>query len=109
MVTKEEARSRVIAYLRGRWPDQAETWAVYEQVLEKPYGWLFSWDHKRYVEEKDKRSRLAGNGPILVAKSTGAIYQCGTAPPLDAHLERFERQIREEELAVAEMRHAKAM
>lgn len=92
MIDKAAARKKAREYLLKKAPGHAENWAIHDRTLDKPYGWIFFYDHRRYVEEKDRRSRLAGNGPILVENESGAVHQFGTAEPLDFYLSQFEQK-----------------
>jgi hypothetical protein len=92
MLDKLEAKEKVCEYLLSKYPGAADNWAIHEKTLDQPYGWVFFYDHKRYIQENDRRARLAGNGPILVDRTDGTIRQFGTADPLQFYLNEYERQ-----------------
>ena len=80
-------------YLKAKWPDYAHNYLIHEQVMEKPYGWICFWEHRKVIEENNRRYKLAGNGPILVEKENGQVHQIGTAEPLDYYLSIIEAKI----------------
>lgn len=57
---------------------------VENSTIEKPFGWVFFYNSKRFVETGESRYRLAGNGPVIVNKHTGSVEFFGAAkPPLE--------------------------
>jgi hypothetical protein len=61
-----------------------------EHTLERPYGWVFFYDSRGYIETGDLSQALAGNAPVLVHKKDGHIDILGTALPVEAYLAEFE-------------------
>ncbi|HEX8670643.1 MAG TPA: YrhB domain-containing protein [Longimicrobium sp.] len=61
-----------------------------DRTRELPYGWVFFYQSRRYVETGDPREMLAGNAPLLVTRS-GELYETGTAHPLETYLREYER------------------
>jgi hypothetical protein len=59
--------------------------------IEKPYGWIFFYTAKKYWETGDISHAIAGNGPIIVEKSTGTFHQLGTATPPDEQVREWEK------------------
>ena len=59
-------------------------------VLTKPYGWIFFYNSKRYIETKDPLDALGGNGPFVVLRADGAIYQLGSAREPEVYIYEFE-------------------
>jgi hypothetical protein len=45
-----------------------------------------------FLRTRDHCDALAGNGPILVSKTSGEIGSSGTAMPLEEYVRAFERQ-----------------
>jgi hypothetical protein len=78
------ARSWVEATSRG-------TGALHERVaLAKPYGWVFFWDGREYLETGNPRKRFAGNGPVIVNRVNGEVRATSAALPLDVSLAQYE-------------------
>jgi hypothetical protein len=61
-----------------------------EHTIEKPYGWIFFYNTRRYVETGDFIYGLGGNGPLVVESSTGRISRLGTARPLEDEIAAYE-------------------
>ena len=53
---------------------------VVTRVLTRPYGWVFSYTARRYIETGNSRYGLIGNSPFFVSK-TGEIARLSTAYP----------------------------
>ncbi len=61
-----------------------------QSTIEKPYGWVFFFNSKRFVETGDVFWALGGNSPILVEAESGRITLLGTATSVHDSLARFE-------------------
>jgi Immunity protein 35 len=78
-------RRLLVNYLKAR--QLADAWvaivsderAVIVNVSARPYGWVFFWESKRFLETNKTRDRLAGNAPILVDRIDGEVRVTGTA------------------------------
>lgn len=60
------------------------------RTVERPFGWVFFYQSRRYLETRDPSEVLAGNAPLIVDRLTGEITETGTAYPLDYYLSRYE-------------------
>ena len=40
-------------------------------TIEEPFGWVFSWNDRRYLETGDIKYALYGNIPVVVIRTTG--------------------------------------
>lgn len=61
-------------------------------TLHLPYGWVFFFNERRYIEENDIRYMLLGNAPIIVNKETGKLTVTGTAYNTKWYLEKYVEQ-----------------
>jgi len=61
-------------------------------TVERPFGWVFFYNSKRFVETGDRREALDGNAPIIVDRRDGSIHPTGTARPLESYIEKYERE-----------------
>ena len=57
-----------------------------EKTREEPFGWLFYYQSRAFIETGDIGSALAGNGPILVLRASGEVRRLGTAHPEEFYL-----------------------
>jgi hypothetical protein len=85
------------------------TGALHEDAaLAKPYGWVFFWDGKEYIETKNPRTRFAGNAPVIVDRIDGEVRVTGTAESLDVYLARYEATLPPARLAMTPEQPMKA-
>ena len=66
---------------------------VEKNTVEKPFGWVFFYNSKRYVETGEFRYRLAGNGPVIVNKHNGSVEFFGTNKPPQEIVEEYEKKL----------------
>lgn len=74
LLDKNEAKAVAREYLKS--VCEPETFPIEildEQTIERPYGWVFFYQSKKYLETGLISDALVGNGPILVDKSGHAI------------------------------------
>jgi hypothetical protein len=93
MVDHAAARALVMAQL-GAPPSLDDEWVILDEyTVERPWGWVFFYDSRRYQETRDLRFAVAGNAPYFVRRADGAIFVAGTAFPVEHYIERFEAGI----------------
>lgn len=63
-----------------------------DKYLPKPYGWVFFYNSKRYLETGDLSYALAGNAPFIVNRYDGSVTGTGTAYRLEHYLAEYEKQ-----------------
>lgn len=91
-ITREEASAtapKAIAGLRA----SAELVILEDKTLERDFGWVFFYTAKRYLETKDRKHLVPGNGPLVVEKDGATHFLSGSAPPQQA-IEEFEKRWR---------------
>jgi hypothetical protein len=93
-LTEREAHELVRAHLNRLFEFQEDGVVLLEDAtLRKPYGWVFFYQSRKYVELGNPADMLAGNGPIVVLEADGSIHELGTAHPTDRELRLFEQQM----------------
>jgi len=93
MISKSEAEALVGQYLRGK-ERPGLPFAIYEaKTIEKPYGWIFFYNSRKFIETQDMLSRLAGNGPIVVNKFTEKIIPLAANKPVEDSIAEYEGTI----------------
>lgn len=60
------------------------------EPLETPATLAYCYQTSAFVATGDFTHALAGNGPILVSKLTGAVEVAGTALPVEDYIRQFE-------------------
>lgn len=92
MLTKPQALELVSNKLRQLSTPDEPFVIVDEHTIEKPFGWVFFYNSKKFLETGESRHRLAGNGPVIVNKLTGTADLFGSSkPPLEI-IENYERE-----------------
>jgi len=66
---------------------------LHDSAIDKPYGWVFFYQSKRYVESGDLTHSLFGNSPIVINRFTNELRVTGTARPLEHYLDTYERSL----------------
>jgi len=61
-----------------------------EHTIEKPYGWVFFYNSKRFLESGDPFESLVGNSPVLVEAADGRMTHLGTAWSVEDSLRKLE-------------------
>lgn len=56
---------------------------------EEDWCWTFSYNTREYLETRRVTYALAGNGPILVEKESGAVRRLGTGRPVEEQLKEL--------------------
>jgi|SRR5215469_15147353 len=82
MVTKEQAVEIVLREINKESPDGAD--CVIVDTVEKPYGWMFFYQPRRYLETGNPLDKLIGGGPIVV-DTDGSVHHLGVAPLTSEH------------------------
>ena len=60
-------------------------------VAEGEFGWVFSYQSKRFLISGNFSDMLAGNAPLLVCRSSGKLFELGTAAPMETYIDNFVR------------------
>jgi hypothetical protein len=89
-VTRDEAKKAVLEEIRRGYKGQEEIVVDEVHTMTKPYGWVFFYNTKRYIERREVLHALGGNGPVVVEGATGRITKLGTARPVDDEIADFE-------------------
>jgi len=93
MLTKTEALEIVSKKLSDMDPTGEPCVVVDSHTIEKPFGWVFFYNTKKFVETGVFRYRLAGNGPVIVNKHNGSVEFFGASrPPLEI-VEEYEQKL----------------
>lgn len=63
---------------------------LYNDIIRKPYGNIYSFNSKEYILTGDFNKSLMGGGPFLVEKKTGRVVTFGTSGVLERQLKAYE-------------------
>ena len=92
----EQAKSKVIgelAKISDCCPHGTEFILIEENTIEKPWGWVFFYQNKTFVNIKTMTEEIAGNAPFIVNRSTGKLTKTGTAYQLAQYLTAYEAML----------------
>src|SRR5215470_13671704 len=65
---------------------------IREATIAKPYGWVFLYQSKDFLNNGIEAAMLVGNAPIIVNRYTSELRVIGTA--LDHYLDEYEKTLR---------------
>lgn len=81
-----EARARVKRTLQDVYGEPFDAIALQDELTQtEPWGWVFFYDTRAYVESGNPDDMLLGNAPYVVTRA-GEVHATGTAQPLDAYI-----------------------
>lgn len=92
MIDHADARSLVQDHLAAMpVPSPDDEWVILDEyTIERGWGWVFFYDSRRYRETGDIHFAVAGNAPYFVRQSDGAVFEAGTALPVEDYIADFE-------------------
>jgi hypothetical protein len=93
MLTKPEAVELVSKKLRQMSTPDDPFVVVDADTIEKPFGWVFFYNSKKFLETGAFSYSLAGNGPVMVNKHDGTVEFFGTVKPPLEFIEEYERKL----------------
>ncbi len=94
MITREQAEQLVYERINApnpQWPDKPEM--TITETQERETGWLVYWTTRQWHETRDIRHAIAGNGPYLVCREDGTLFETGTVPPIEERIRDAERRL----------------
>jgi hypothetical protein len=91
MLTKREALEAVSKALDPMNPRSIPLVVLDEQTIERPFGWVFFYQSKKFVETGEFGDRLLGNGPVIVNRLDGSIEFCPTYQRHEKSIEEYEK------------------
>lgn len=62
-----------------------------DSIIEKPYGWYFNYQSKKYIQTGNISEMLVGSGGFLVEKESGNIINFSSAYALKKNFEIYEK------------------
>jgi hypothetical protein len=63
-----------------------------ELTKERPYGWVFFVNTRRFAETKDRRFAVIGNGPVIFRKVDQSIHKLPSGVSPEDAIADFERR-----------------
>jgi len=94
MITQQQAEQLVYERINAPWPhwsDKPEMIVVHTD--ERPSGFVVYWTSRPWHETRDIRYAIAGNGPYLVCRIDGTLFETGTAAPIEDRIREAEHRM----------------
>lgn len=94
MLTDKEMLATAERYLKSKAEhfggSDIEVVIITEETIKKPYGNIYRYQSKEYIETGDFNKSLTGHAPFLVEKNSGRVVGFGTAGSLESYIEDYE-------------------
>jgi hypothetical protein len=90
MLTLDEARAIVMKNLPKMGPP-IELVVIDNETIVKPYGWVFFFTSKQWLETEDVNFMIGGNGPVVV-RHNGKCYRLSSAGSPKDTIAAFEKE-----------------
>ena len=91
MWTYAQARRVIDVYIRESSEDRCVV--VGDRTIDKPYGWVFRYDSRAFLETGDRNQRIPGCAPLIFDRFSGEIRVTGTARDLEGYLADYEASL----------------
>lgn len=72
--------------------DSANFVIIEHLTREEPFGWVFAWNDKRYIESGNDIYAISGNQPVVVLRENGLVQYLPSVPwkkNVDARIKAF--------------------
>lgn len=91
-MNQQQAQSLVEAELEkvGDEAQPVDCVVLEDETLERPWGWVFFYQSRAFVETGDPREMVGGNAPMLVNRHTGELIHTGTAYDFEHYIAEYE-------------------
>ena len=94
MITKQQAEQLVYERINAPRPD----WPAMPEMIvlrsdERESGFVVYWTSRPWHETRDIRHAIAGNGPYLVGREDGVLFETGSCPPIEERIREAEQRL----------------
>jgi hypothetical protein len=107
MWTYEKALSVIRTYVAEATDNRGVV--LEDSTLDRPYGWVFFYQSRAYVETGDKMQAFFGNAPIIFNRVSGELRVTGTADPVDDYLRKYEVELPPAQLQMTAQTRARGL
>jgi hypothetical protein len=66
------------------------------RVVERPLDWIVYWTAKSFWEHPEGDPLFTCNGPILVSRADGSLFETGILPPVEDRILATEHLIQQQ-------------
>ena len=92
MITFEQARAIALAEIAKALP-KYDFVLLDEETVAKPYGWIFWYNTRKYLETGNIMDATPGNAPFVVDNTDGNVHYLSTGVPFTEALRTVERSL----------------
>ncbi|MFW5443461.1 MAG: YrhB domain-containing protein [Methylococcaceae bacterium] len=93
MITEYDAKKIAYQYIKELEGKLGELLMLADtETIEKPFGWIFFYNSKDYLETGELSYMLAGNAPFIVDKENGQLHVTGTDQSIEHYISEYEKQ-----------------
>ena len=89
MITRKQAEDIVMAELARRGAGE-DVVIVDEDTVERPFGWLFVYNTRQFLETRRIADSLVGNDPWIVDRRDGSLHEGRTSQTIEQIIEAYE-------------------
>jgi Immunity protein 35 len=90
MITNDQAERIAVEYLSNM-ERRVGIPLQLTKKLDGPFGWVFFYNSRAYIESGNISAMLAGNSPFLIDSYDGTLHVLGTAYPVEQYLAEYGR------------------
>lgn len=85
-----DAKEEVFKYIKEAFPEIFSEVQILDEltIIEEEF-YVFFYNSKRYIKERDPRFMLCGNSPLIVSRKTANVFETGTDQPIEYYLKKF--------------------
>ena len=62
-----------------------------DKIIDRPEYWVIPYTSKMWHETENMTYAIVGNAPIIVNKQSGEMTETGSALPIEAYMEDYEK------------------
>ena len=93
MLTKEQALALLTRKLERIDSSRYDPVVDDRNTIERPFGWVFYYNSRKFIETGSDRYRLLGPGPVIVDRHSGVIKFFGSDTSDEEAIEEYEREL----------------
>lgn len=88
MINREVAKNKVLSFLNTVYSD-LEMLIIDGKTIENSILFVFFYNSKKYLLDKEESYALAGNGGIIVDKKDGFMFSTGTLKSIECYINEY--------------------
>jgi hypothetical protein len=86
-------KTRALAIARkalSQQPGHQDFVILEDKTIERPFGWVFFYNSRQYLQTSDPSHQLLGNGPLVVNRADGSTEALTTSMPPERAIQIYE-------------------